>query len=116
MKFLLDESADSRLAVYLRVRGHDVTVIAQDYANALSDKEVLAIAYAEQRILIANDRDFGELVMQDRLPHAGVLLFRLYKNNLALKQQRLEYVLDEYADFLSSLVIVTESGVRVRQP
>jgi predicted nuclease of predicted toxin-antitoxin system len=38
---------------------------------------VLAIATAEQRVLLTNDKDFGELIFRRRLPHAGVILFRL---------------------------------------
>ncbi len=51
MRFLLDESADFPLAAYLRGLGHDVTAIARDYPHALKDREVLAIAQREQRIL-----------------------------------------------------------------
>ncbi len=64
MKFLLDESADFPLASFLKQLGHDVTAIAHDYPHALKDREVLSIAREEQRILIANDRDFGELIFR----------------------------------------------------
>jgi predicted nuclease of predicted toxin-antitoxin system len=62
MKFLLDQSTDGRLAVYLRKLGHDVTRIAADYPAGLLDPKILSIAYAEGRILITDDRDFGEWV------------------------------------------------------
>lgn len=67
MRFLLDESADFPLAAFLKIQGHDVTAIAHDYPHALKDQEVLAIARQEQRILITNDRDFGELLVRQRL-------------------------------------------------
>lgn len=114
MKFLLDESADSRLASYLTQHGHDVTVIARDYPRALSDQEVLSIAQREDRILIANDRDFGELVFRQHLPHAGVILFRLRTTALAAKLSRLEYVLTHYADRLNNFIVATDHRVRVR--
>lgn len=114
MKFLLDESADSRLASYLTDLGHDVTVIARDYPHALSDQEVLAIAQAEGRILIANDRDFGELIFRQNLPHSGVILFRLRTTALSAKLSRLEYVLAHYADRLNEFIVVTDQRVRVR--
>jgi predicted nuclease of predicted toxin-antitoxin system len=72
MKFLLDESADYPLAQFLRDVGHDVTAIAHDHPHALKDAEVLKIAVSERRVLIINDRDFGELVFRRRLGHAGV--------------------------------------------
>lgn len=57
MRFLLDESADYPLSDFLQKYGHDVTAIAHDYPQSLSDLQVLAIAQEEQRILITNDRD-----------------------------------------------------------
>lgn len=77
MRFLLDESAEYRLASFLRNPGHDVTAIAHDYPAGLADTEVLALARREDRILITNDRDFGELIIRQRLAHAGVIFFRL---------------------------------------
>ncbi len=62
MKFLLDQSTDARLLPYLRDLGHDATRIGSDYPSGLSDEEVLAIAREEGRILITDDRDFGELI------------------------------------------------------
>ena len=67
MKFLLDESAEFRLATFLEGEGHDAKTIAHDFQHSLSDEEVLAIALREQRILITNDRDFGELIVRRRL-------------------------------------------------
>jgi len=38
--------------------------------------EVLRTAFAENRILITNDKDFGEKAYRERLPHKGVILLR----------------------------------------
>ena len=115
MRFFLDESADARLAVYLARAGHDVTVIARDYPNALDDQVVLAIAHAEGRIVITNDRDFGELVFRQRRPHAGVILFRLTRTDLPSKIARLAEVLAAYGDQLDHFLVVTDQWIRVRQ-
>lgn len=77
MKFLLDESTEYRIAAFLTDQGHDVAAIAHDYPAALPDGEVLAIAKREQRILITNDADFGELVFRHKQRHSGVILFRM---------------------------------------
>jgi predicted nuclease of predicted toxin-antitoxin system len=116
MKFLLDESADFPLGDYLKSLGHDVTVIARDYPHALKDREVLAIAQQEQRILITNDRDFGELIFRQKLPHAGVILFRLGREDLAVKERWLDLLLAQHSDDLSvSFLVVTTRGVRARR-
>ena len=115
MKFLLDESAEFRIAAFLRQRGHQVTAIAHDYPASLADEQVLEIARNEDRILITNDRDFGELIIRDRRPHAGVILFRLRTQDPQAKLRRLEEVLADYGTRLDQLLIVTDRRVRVRQ-
>jgi predicted nuclease of predicted toxin-antitoxin system len=114
VRFLIDESADARLAIYLRALGHDVTVIAQDYPTSLKDPEILRIAVGEERILITFDRDFGELVFSHRHPHAGVLYFRLGPIDLAVEISRVDHVLATYADHLDRFLVITPTRVRVR--
>jgi predicted nuclease of predicted toxin-antitoxin system len=75
MKFLLDQSAERRIAPFLRNLGHDVKVVAVDFPPGILDHEVLTHAYEEQRVVITNDKgDFGELIFKDFHPHAGVIL------------------------------------------
>lgn len=115
MRFLLDESAEFRLAAFLTERGHDVTSIAHDYPAGLADRQVLAIARREGRILITNDRDFGELILRQHLPHAGVIFFRLRTQNPRTKLARLADVLAHYVDQLDALLVVTDQHVRIRR-
>lgn len=115
MRFLLDESADFPLAAFLQSQGYDVTAIAHDYPHALKDHEVLAIARQEQRILITNDRDFGELIVRQKLTHAGVILFRLHDEDLPTKQRWLTYVLTHHRHDLRHLIVITGQKVRIRR-
>ena len=71
MKFLLDANVEFRLATFLTSLGHDVKTIAHDFPASLTDHEVLALAVKEQRILLTNDRDYGELIFRQHLPHRG---------------------------------------------
>ena len=116
MRFLLDESADLPLRAYLRSLGHDATAIAHEHPSALADDDVLEIAVREDRVLITNDRDFGELVFRRLMPHRGVILFRLGDEALIVKTQWLHHVLDAYADHLRAFIVVTDRGVWVRGP
>lgn len=115
MRFLLDQSTDARLVPYLRSLGHDATRVGTDYSAGIPDTDVLAIAVREGRILITDDRDFGELVFRRRFPHQGVIFFRLGDYSpLATRVVRLEYVLTHYQDRLDQFVTVTDRQVRVR--
>ena len=114
MRFLLDESVDARLASFLVNHGHDVEIVGRDYANALGDNEVLEIANREQRILLTNDRDFGELVFRSARNHAGVVLLRLRTRQLKSVEARMERLLGRYAQDITEFVVVTDSRIRVR--
>ena len=77
---------------------------------------MLEIASAEGRILITDDRDFGELVFRLRRPTAGVIYLRLGEYaDLPTKIERLSYVLANFADRLDQFLVVTPSRVRVRR-
>ncbi|MGH2534398.1 MAG: DUF5615 family PIN-like protein [Thermomicrobiales bacterium] len=116
MRFLLDESADARLAPFLRSAGHDVSAKAVDHQASLADRAVLAIAHREQRVLITDDRDFGGLVFVQKQAHAGVIYLRLgARTELATKIDRLNEVLTRFADELDQFLVVTEDRVRVRR-
>src|SRR5712691_4231235 len=98
MKFLFDQSADFRLIPHLRQLGHDVTAVSQNYPHGMADEDVLALARQEKRILIVADRDFGELIFNQRLTHAGVVFFRLPGATLQTKIERLDLVLNEHTE------------------
>jgi predicted nuclease of predicted toxin-antitoxin system len=115
MKFLLDQSADARLVAWLTDRGHNAIRIGRDYAPGLADEEVLEIARRERRILITDDRDFGDLVFRHLTPHSGVIYLRLASFSFAFTTARLEYVLTNYADRLDQFLVVTPASVRVRR-
>jgi predicted nuclease of predicted toxin-antitoxin system len=115
VRFLLDQSTDARLGVYLRRLGHDATRIGAEYPAGLADLAVLAIAERERRILITDDRDFGELVVRLEPPHAGIIYLRLGSYaELSIKVARLNYVLTHYATHLDQLLVVTLHRVRIR--
>ena len=115
MRFLIDDSADTRIASPLRRLDHDVTTVAGDHGPALQDTDVLAIAHREQRILITDDRDFGELVFHLRQPHAGILYFRLSHTRLSLRVARLQYILAHHSHQFDQFIVVSDHDVRIRQ-
>jgi predicted nuclease of predicted toxin-antitoxin system len=75
LKFLADESCDFSIVRILRQNGFDVKSIAEE-APGLTDSDVIGIAKLENRILITEDKDFGELVYAHQRPHGGVIFIR----------------------------------------
>ncbi len=115
MKFLIDASCDARLVDHLRHLGHDVTRVGPDYPARLRDSEVLAHAYREQRILVTDDRDFGELIFRQRHAHAGVIYLRLDTTQIAVRTARVDHVLTTYSGDLDKFIVVSTQTVRLRQ-
>ncbi|TAK35885.1 MAG: hypothetical protein EPO21_04720 [Chloroflexota bacterium] len=114
-RFLFDQSTDRRLAPYLRNLGHDVTVVAVDYPEALPDEQVLAIEHQEQRILVTEDRDFGELVFRHQRPHLGVIYLRLPPMDLQAKIARLHEALAHHTQSFDQFLVVAPRSVRVQR-
>jgi predicted nuclease of predicted toxin-antitoxin system len=82
---------------------------------AISDGEVLDRAFAEQRILLTEDKDFGELVYRLGRPARGIVLLRFDVADRALKVPRLRdlLVLGE-SRLLGSFFVLEVDKVRIR--
>ena len=75
MNFLADESCAGPVIRALREAGHDVVAISEVAAGA-PDDGVLERALNEKRVLITEDRDFGELVYARGRSSTVVILVR----------------------------------------
>ena len=115
MKILLDTCVSGGASGTLRAAGHDV-VWAGDWDESLSDQDIIARAAADGRILITLDKDFGELAVVQRVPHAGII--RLVGCRALAQGAKIAEVLDGFsADLLQGAIVTAEPGrVRVRPP
>jgi predicted nuclease of predicted toxin-antitoxin system len=112
MKFLVDECTGPTVARWLKQQGHDVFSV-YDQALGISDDRVLEIAQIELRILITNDRGFGDKVFRERRPHHGVVFLRLADERAGNKIRVLDHLISQHQDALSDrFVVVTESRIR----
>jgi predicted nuclease of predicted toxin-antitoxin system len=114
VRFLVDACTDARLVAHLRLLGHDVTRVGQDYPGDLEDTAILDIARNERRVLITDDRDFGELVFRSRHSHFGVIYLRLPTVDISMRCARLDAVIAAYADRLDNFLVVDLTEIRVR--
>ena len=61
MRFLADESCDFAVVRALREAGHDVAAV-RELSLGVADDVVINLAVRENRILLTEDKDFGQLV------------------------------------------------------
>ena len=112
MKFLVDECTGPAVAHWLEQQGHDVFSV-YDLARGIDDDKVIEIAQIEERILITNDRGFGEKVFRERRPHHGVVFLRLADERAENKIRVLKRLLESYGEILiDQFVVATETRVR----
>ena len=60
IKFIADVNIEKQIVDYLHDSGYDVKWMP-DYNCKISDEELIKIARREKRILITNDKDFGDI-------------------------------------------------------
>jgi predicted nuclease of predicted toxin-antitoxin system len=75
MRFLADESCDFAVVRALRAAGHDVVAVGELSPRA-EDETVVHLAVKEKRVVLTEDKDFGQLVYADRRASGGILLLR----------------------------------------
>jgi predicted nuclease of predicted toxin-antitoxin system len=73
---LADENIIGAVVMRLRADGHDVEWIVE-LAPSIADVHVLERAFVGGRVLLTDDKDFGELVVLESRPNRGVVLLRL---------------------------------------
>ena len=112
MNFLADENCAGPVIRALRNAGHDVIAIAEVAAGA-TDQQVLDRALNENRVLITEDRDFGNLVYAQSRPSAGVILLRFPANTRQAKPATLVEAVAAVGSRLQNSFTVVEPG-RVR--
>jgi predicted nuclease of predicted toxin-antitoxin system len=114
VKLLADECCDAGMVAALREDGHDVLYAMEDLRGA-SDEEPLALAMAEERLLLTEDKDFGELVYALKRPTQGIVLLRFEVVERAQKVSRIRELLEQYSARLAhQFVVLASDKVRLR--
>lgn len=114
MRLLVDECCDPRLVAALRQAGHDVRYVLEIHPGA-SDEEVVALSMEQDRFLITEDKDFGELAIRYGKSLPGLILIRIAPENRRRKPERVLALLAKQGDRLSgNQAVVDETSVRLR--
>ena len=114
MKFVADECCDALLVEGLRHSGVDVLYV-KEIAPGAADETVLKMAADQERVLLTEDKDFGELVVRLKLPVYGIVLLRMNPADSHSKLARVRHLLRHHEDRLpGSLVVLSEKRARFR--
>lgn len=116
MRFVADESCDFRMVRALRDVGHDVIAITEQMPGA-TDPAVIEFAINESRVLLTEDKDFGQLVYGSGSPSPGVILIRFPAHAWQTAIQSVLGFLEKDKKRLSECFVVIQPGrIRVSKP
>ena len=114
IKFLADVNIEKDLVDFIKNSGYD-TLWMPDYNRRLNDEELLKIANKEKRVLITNDKDFGELVFLQKKLSAGIILIRVRNQDVKQKLNVLKKLLNYYPEKIKNhFIVLTEKRIRIK--
>jgi hypothetical protein len=115
MNFVADESVDRLIVERLRREGYQVSYVAELEPGML-DEAVLNLANQETALLLTADKDFGEMVIRQRLHMHGVVLLRLAGLTPARKAEIVALAIKEHLIELPRSFAVIMLGIfRIRR-
>jgi len=111
MKVLLDTYIWGGAKHFLIEASHDV-VWTGDWQQDPGDEEILAYAHREKRVLITQDKDFGELAIVRGNPHCGIIRLSGYAGR---EQGKIcAFILQAYEKDIAECAIITVNKNRIR--
>ena len=112
IRFIADVNVEKILVDYLIGNGYDVKWIP-DYNRKMFDDELLDLANREKRILITNDKDFGEITFLQRKLSMGIILIRVKGQKAEDKVKLFKKLLQNYRDkLLKHFTVITKEKIR----
>jgi len=115
IRFLADESCDFIVVRTLRAAGYDVLAVSEKFPSA-SDQEVLKLAVDEKRILLTEDKDFGEWIYAHTQEMYGVVLIRYTANVRSKLGEALNVLVAEHSsDLVTSFTVLEPGRARIRK-
>jgi len=112
MHLLADESCDFAVVRALRDAGFDVMALSES-SPGVEDHVVIDLAIHERRMVITEDKDFGQLVYAEGRATGGVLFLRFPARARALMAESVVEVIKQHGDRLMGRFVVLQPG-RVR--
>ena len=113
MRFLADESCDFSVVRALRAVGHDVLAVAE-LASGTDDATVMDMALRDNRVLLTEDKDFGQLVYAQAQPSSGVIFIRYpAEARKTLTKAVVTFVSQHEVELTGSFVVMSPGRIRI---
>ncbi len=111
MRFLGDMGVSRRVMEWLRAAGHDAVHLRDEGLQRLPNGDIFQKGFAEQRIVLTFDLDFGEILAESAGQVVSVVLFRLRDTRSEHVIERLQTVVAQSsAELLAGAIVVVEEG------
>lgn len=113
LRFLADESCDFAAVRALRAEGFDVLAVAEAIPGA-EDDQVIEHAVREGRLLLTEDKDFGQLVYAAGHASCGIVLIRYTAAARSTLGARIVALVRDYGHRLpKSFVVLRPDQIRI---
>jgi predicted nuclease of predicted toxin-antitoxin system len=113
VRFLADENCDFAVVRALRAAGHDVLAVSEFQQRSI-DRQLMEMAYAEDRILFTEDKDFGWLAFVGHVDNPGVIPIRFPASaRHALAASVIRLVSEFSAKLTGAFVVLRPGSVRI---
>ena len=113
MRILANENFPQAAVEALRKDGHDVLWVRTELPG-IGDRDVLARAQLDARVVVTFDKDFGELAFRYGLPaECGIILFRIAMPSASRVAKIAVAALASRDDWASHFAVVEDDRVRM---
>jgi predicted nuclease of predicted toxin-antitoxin system len=118
--WLADENIAPDIVSYLREKGILVKTVTEEGLEGTSDLDLLALALAENRIIVTQDSDFGTMIYQNEIDFVGIVYLRPGHFFANFHIQTLETLFEQVIELNAPFVLVAENKpdfvkIRIRQ-
>lgn len=116
-RFLTDENIRQEVVAFLRARSLDVKDVQEEGLFGASDRRLLQLGLAEERVVLTHDSDFGALVIAAQESAFGIVYLRPGHLSPDFTIETLRAVFDLDLEVEPPFILVAKRGgeeVRIR--
>ncbi len=111
---LADENIDSDIVAELRSNSIEVDYIKESYLGS-SDAQIIQMSKSTARLILTEDKDFGEWVFAHREDEISVILLRYrFPDKEQIKTKLLEILKTRGLELFGKFTTITPAKIRIR--